>query len=50
MLEGKALLSSAKAKQSLQAGELVLVQAGNPDSGQTINVDLPLLLAPRTDQ
>lgn len=45
MLEGKALLSSAKAKQSLQAGELVLVQAGNPDSGQTINVDLPLLLA-----
>lgn len=45
MLEGKALLSSAKAKQSLQAGELVLVQAGNSDSGQTINVDLPLLLA-----
>ena len=50
MLEGKALLSSAKAKQSLQAGELVLVQAGNPDSGQTINVDLPLLLTTSTDQ
>ena len=45
MLEGQALLTSAEAKENLQAGQLVLLQAGNPDFGQTINVDLPLLLA-----
>ena len=45
MLEGQALLTSAQAKQNLNAGQLVLVQTGTPDFGQTINVDLPLLLS-----
>ena len=45
MLEGQALLTSGQAKQNLQAGQLVVVQAGTPDFGQTINVDLPLLLS-----
>ena len=45
MLEGQVLLTSAQAKQNLQAGQLVLVQAGTPDFGQTINIDLPLLLS-----
>ena len=46
MLEGKALLSSAKAKLSLQAGELVLVQQETPTQDKRLKSTYPYCWLP----